>query len=89
MTNESCAHASVKRDTHGWRCDDCLRMFFPSGDTGCEQLVVQMRAALQKAVNLWDNYRIDSTETERNAKAECEALISADEPGRSVRPLRI
>ena len=45
----TCAHPQVKRDTHGWRCDDCLRTFFPSGETGAEQEAVRLREALQIA----------------------------------------
>jgi len=53
-TSNQCAHASVKRDTHGWRCDDCLRTFFPSGDTGAEQETVRIREALRKLVGAVD-----------------------------------
>ena len=33
-------------------------------------------AALQKAVNVWQNYRIDSDADTRSALAECEDLIA-------------
>lgn len=53
-SSKQCAHSSVKRDTHGWRCDECLRTFFPSGDTGAEQETVRIREALRKLVGAVD-----------------------------------
>lgn len=38
----------------------------------------QMRAALQKALNVWHNYRITDTDTERSIEAEIRALLSGD-----------
>ena len=34
-----------------------------------------LREALRKALNVWDNYRIYCSETERLVKAECQALL--------------
>lgn len=50
LISKQCAHDIVRRQlrTGRWACD-CGRVFYPSGDTGCEQLVVRMRAALQIA----------------------------------------
>ena len=36
--------------------------------------------ALRVAVNLWDNYRIDSTEDERGAKAKALAVLAKASP---------
>lgn len=87
-TSNQCSHASIKRDTHGWRCDDCLRTFFPSGETGAERETVRLRSALQEAVNVWDNYRIDSTEIERAIKANCEALLKGSPVETTTKPAR-
>src|SRR6185312_3636617 len=35
----------------------------------------RLRSALRKALNVWHNYRIDSTEDERAIEAECRALV--------------
>jgi hypothetical protein len=62
----NCLHICVKRHDHHWRCDECLRVFFPSGDTGAEQEAVRLRAALEQLRN-------DLRIVERQLK-ECDSL---------------
>ena len=43
----ACIHDRVtRRAGGGWACDACKRVFYPSGETGCEQLVVRIRTLL-------------------------------------------
>jgi len=44
----------------------------------------RLRSALRKALNVWHNYRIDSTEDERAIEAECRALV--DDHSDSISP---
>lgn len=75
-----CTHESVKRGDHGWRCDACLRGFFPSGETRVEQETCRLRTELHKAANDIMALQMECKELERKNEILRQSLDDATCP---------